>query len=344
VSRAISLGRPLPWQQALWLDTSALVLQGRLPHALLLAGPAGVGKRQFARALAAFVLCETRSGYACGQCRSCAQLAAGNHPNALLLSSEGLHGLATTDSGRNEQGMAHWLPPEKSAKRDIAIAAGRRMIEMITLSSHYQGAKLVLIDPADALNESSVNALLKTIEEPPPATHLLLISERPQALKPTLRSRCQKLRFAMPPRAAALAWLQEQQPPVDASLLDAAQGAPLRALALAADDAPAQYREWSELMAAVLAHRQEPIGAAARIGKDAAAAFLPWVAAWLTAQLRQGVAGQTPSLPPLDLAALLQEALDVRRRLEVGNGNPQMLLESLLVLASRKARAQRRAA
>lgn len=335
--------QPLPWQQELWLEVTALVLQGRLPHALLLSGPVGVGKRPFARALAAFVLCESRSGYACGRCRSCAQLAVGNHPNALLLSNEGLHGLASTDSGRHDQGLAHWLPDKDSKKRDIAIAAGRKMIEMITLSSHYQGAKIVVIDPADALNESSVNALLKTIEEPPPGTHLLLLSERPQALKPTLRSRCQRLRFAPPPRETALAWLQAEHPGAEA-LLDLAHGAPLRALALAGSDTPAQHRDWSELVTAVLALKQEPIGAAQRIGKDDAGAFFPWLTGWLTAQLRSAVGGRGAVLPPTELSALLQESVDSRRRLEANNGNAQMLLEALMVLASRKARAQRRAA
>jgi len=335
--------QPLPWQQEEWLDITALALQGRLPHALLVAGPAGVGKRQFARALVAFMLCESRSGYACGRCRGCAQLAVGNHPNALLLSREGLHGLALTDTGRHEQGLAHWLPEKDSKKRDIAIEAGRRMIEMLMLSSHYHGAKLVLVDPADALNESSVNALLKTIEEPPPDTHLLRISERPQALKPTLRSRCQRLRFAPPPAAAGLEWLRSQLPQADAALLAEAHGAPLRALELAASDARAQARDWAELVGGVLALKQDPIGAAQRIGKDEAAAFLQWLLVWLNERLRQALGGGAAVLPPPALHRLIQETLDARRRIE-GNANPQMLLESLLVLASRQARAGRRAA
>jgi len=339
-----ALQQPLPWQQDLWLDLSSLVLQKQLSHALLMSGPVGVGKRHFAHALAAFLLCESRSGYACGRCRSCAQLAAGNHPNALLLSSEGLHGLALTDSGRGEQGLAHWTPDKDSKKRDIAIAAVRKMIDMLVLSSHYQSAKVVLIDPADALNLSSVNSLLKTIEEPPPETHLLLLSERPQALLPTLRSRCQKIAFAVPEESAALQWLQAQQASADAALLREARGAPLAALALAASDERARHRDWSELCTALLAMKQEPIGAAQRVGKDDAPAFLAWAIGWLTTQLRQQLLGASPaSLPPTDLHALLQECLDARRRME-HNANPQMLLEALFVLASRMARAQRRAA
>lgn len=334
--------QPLPWQQETWLDLSALVLQGRLPQAMLLAGPVGTGKRHFARALAAFVLCEARSGYACGQCRSCLQLTAGNHPNALLLSNEGLHGLALTDSGRGEQGLAHWLPDKDSKKRDIAIAAARRMIEMITLSSHYQGAKLVMIDPAENLNESSVNALLKTIEEPPPNTHLLLLTERPQALKPTLRSRCQRLRFGIPDPQAAMDWLRQRKPQADAALLRDARGAPLRALELAESGVQAQWREWAELLTSVCQLKQEPIAAAQRVGKDEAAGFLAWLLSWLTDNLRLALGGRG-LLPAPDFHLLLQETTDARRRLE-GNGNPQMVVEALLVLFSRQARAQRRPA
>ncbi|MGH8456391.1 MAG: hypothetical protein ACRETE_05360 [Stenotrophobium sp.] len=73
--------KPLPWQEQLWLRMTSQIPQGRLPHALLFAGPRGVGKRHYARALTAFVLCEARSSFACGECRSCKQFAAGQHPN-----------------------------------------------------------------------------------------------------------------------------------------------------------------------------------------------------------------------------------------------------------------------
>ncbi len=335
-----ALTQPLPWQKELWLDVSALVLQKRLGHALLLTGPQGVGRRTFARALTAFLLCEQRSGYACGQCRSCQQLAAGNHPNALLLSREGLHGLALTPNGRHEQGLAHWTPDKDSKKRDIAADAVRKMSEMLMLSTHYHGSRVVVFDPAEALNESSLNSLLKTIEEPPPGTHLLLVSERPQALKATLRSRCQRLRFGIPPEAEALEWLRARQPKADAALLREARGAPLRALELDGSDERARARDWSELLTGVLQLKQEPIAAAQRIGKDDAADFLTWLMGWLTGALKQALGGGG-LLPPPELHRLIQEATDARRRLE-GNANPQMLLEALLVLASRQARAQRR--
>src|SRR5690606_17379482 len=155
-----------------------------------------------------------RSGYACGGCRACVQLAVGAHPDALLLSTDGLLGLALTADGRHDQQLAHWQPDdsrnEGRKRRDIAIDAARKLSERLGLFSHYGRARTAMIEPADALNTNSVNALLKTIEEPPPATHLLLVSERPQALPPTLRSRCQRIRFGTPPADAAQAWLDAQ--------------------------------------------------------------------------------------------------------------------------------------
>ena len=127
--------RPLPWQQEQWLELTALALSGRLHHALLLAGPAGVGKRHFARALAAFLLCEQKSGYACGSCRSCQQLAAGTAANASLLSVDG-H-LALCLGPRPEQSLAHWEPDKDSKRKDIAIGAVRKVV----VHDGHQGPK-----------------------------------------------------------------------------------------------------------------------------------------------------------------------------------------------------------
>jgi DNA polymerase III subunit delta' len=184
----MSAPQPLPWQQAPWRRVTDAARAGRLAHALLLAGPRGVGKGRFAAAFGAYLLCETRgASRPCGECRSCVQVAAGVHPNLLRLA-----------------------PAED--RRDISIDDIRALIERLQLSSHYGQAKVAIIEPADRLNDSGQNALLKTVEEPPPATHLLLVSERWRALSPTLRSRCQILRFAVPPAESALAWLRAQHP------------------------------------------------------------------------------------------------------------------------------------
>jgi DNA polymerase III delta' subunit len=198
---------PLPWQEELWRDLTAQIADGRMAHALLLAGARGVGKRHFAIALCAYVLCESRGKTACGTCRSCRQLAVGAHPNASLVTLDGHLGLATTADGHSPQALLHWEPKKESKRQDVTIDAARSMIENLALTSHYGQAKVALIDPADELNSASVNALLKTIEEPHPNTYLLLVTERPQGLPATLRSRCQRLRFSAPPHKQSLEFL-----------------------------------------------------------------------------------------------------------------------------------------
>ncbi len=324
-----ALSKPLPWQHELWLELTSLALLDRLSHAQLLSGPAGIGKRHFARALVAFLLCEARSGYACGKCRSCMQLAVGAHPNASVLSPEGFLGLALTEDGHHEQGLVHWQPDEDRKKRDISIEATRHMIERMTLSNHYGGAKVIIVEPAEALNTNSVNSLLKTIEEPPAKTFLLLIAERPQSLAATLRSRCQRIRFAVPTAEESRSWLQEQGGISDAAALEESLGAPLRALEMARGDGLAQRREWLELWTAVAKQRRDPLTAAATVGKEQLAEHLSWVCAWLIGLLRGAVLdGASERSAALD--QMLAEILEAQRR-ATGNAQPQLLMESLFV-------------
>ncbi len=325
------LWRPLPWQQDLWLDLTALVLQNHLSHALLLSGPAGVGKHWFARALSAFILCEQRSGYACGRCRSCAQIAVGAHPNASVLGTDGLFGMALSPTGQHENGLVHWQPESDRARRDISIEAVRQLISRLALSSHYQGARVALIEHADALNSSSVNALLKTVEEPPSAMHLILVSERPQALPATLRSRCQRIRVAPPRTETTSPWLDACLGYDASAALAAAGGAPLRAIELAQGDGVAQRDQWAELWTAVGRRRKDPIAAAATVGRDALIEHLGWAWDWIGTQLREQVLTDDGDVDRCDaLQQMLSEVTDALRKSR-GNAQPQLLLESLLV-------------
>jgi DNA polymerase-3 subunit delta' len=331
-----ALWRPLPWQQELWLEQTSLILQKRLPHALLMVGGAGIGKRWFARALTAFALCEQRSGYACGQCRSCMQLAAGTHPNGAVLSVNGHFGLAMTADGQSEQGLVHWEPDEDRKRRDISIEAARSVIGRLGVASHYGGDRYTLIESADLLNASSANALLKTIEEPPAGMHLLLITERPQALLPTLRSRCQRLRFAPPDDAAAKAWMAEQGVRDD-DALQLALGAPLRAIALHGEGI-AVRRQWAELWAGVAGNRKDPLSAAAAIDKDSLAEHLLWAQQWLAEQLRGLLPQPDTQRRRESIAEMMQDVFEAQRR-AAGNAQPQLLMESLFIRWLRLSRA-----
>ncbi|HEY0975577.1 MAG TPA: DNA polymerase III subunit delta' [Solimonas sp.] len=329
--------RPLPWQEALWLELTSLTLQSRLSHALLLAGPAGIGKRHFARAFAAFLLCEARSGYACGKCRACVQLSAATHPDASLLSRDGHVAISLQADAAPETALIHWEPRPESKRKDIAIGAVHSLIESLAQASHYGGQRVIVVEPADLLNESSANALLKIVEEPPAGTHLLFICERPSQLKPTLRSRCQRIRMVPPTTDEAIAWLQQQDATVDAALLAEAGGAPLRALALADNDGVAQRRAWRELWTGVAQMKRDPISAAATVDKDSVVEHLQWASAWLLELLRQSLRqGRGANSENLDL--MIGEVLDAQRR-AAGTASPQLLLESLFVQWLRVGRA-----
>ena len=203
---------PYPWQKALWQQICQQKQRGRIAHAYLLGGDAGLGKADFAQAFAALLLCENATtDAACGQCRSCTLLASGSQPDFLEIA------------------------PEEGSKV-VKIDQVRQMADFIGKTRHGAVAKLVILHQADALNGAAANALLKTLEEPPGNTVLLLLSNRPGALLATIRSRCQKLHFRIPEWQDAAAWLATKLPELDSQfLLQQAQGRPLQALRMHSD-------------------------------------------------------------------------------------------------------------
>lgn len=205
------------WQQ-LWQQSE------RLPHALLLHGPAGTGKRHFALAVAARILCQNPAadGYACGQCASCHWLEQETHPDFFILSP---------DSGDDE--AADSDKPQKRKSAWITVEQVRDLVELTALSKHQGGWRVVIVEPAEQLNLNAANALLKTLEEPSERTLFLLVSSRLNRVMPTIRSRCLKLALPAPVPAQAEAWLSEQGLSHAAALLHEAGGAPLLALELA---------------------------------------------------------------------------------------------------------------
>lgn len=315
--------RPLPWHAQPWQRVQDAIRAGQLGHALLLAGPAGVGKRRFAGRLAARLMCETpdADGEACGRCRGCAQTLAGSHPNLSWLQRE-------------------FNDRKDKLKRDISMEQLRRMMESLSLSSHYGRNRMVVIDPADAMNASGVNAVLKTLEEPPPGVHLVLISERPMALAPTLRSRCQRLVFALPDPALSCQWLQEQPGQFDApTTLAEAGNAPLAALEDQQSGLAEQRLAWTETLLALANRRCDPLGAAAQVDKDRVVAWLKVFQRCLQ-RILLALAGVDADpgwravslrLRGAQVERLLAEAVDAQRRLG-SNANPQLLVESLMIL------------
>jgi len=302
----VSVPQLLPWQSAQWKQLQASRKAGRLAHALMLAGPRGVGKQQFALRLSAWLLCEAKQDEPCGKCRGCVQFVAGSHPNFFV------------------------LEPEEE-KRDISIDQVREVCEKLSLTAHYGGTKVALIKPADALNANGVNALLKTIEEPSLGTHMLLLTDRPGLLAPTLRSRCQKLRFAVPPAQQALEWLRGQGHANAAAALQAANGAPLRALELLKEGLVERYAQWQRSVEAIAAGKESPLAVAAGMDKSEALAFVDWLIGWLTALQRKLVTGaRWNELDAAAVDALTRRCLESLQRLQLA-APPQLTIESIMI-------------
>ena len=202
-------------QRRLW-DAAA---RAHLHHALLFEGPEGVGKATFARLFAQALNCERArpgDGVAlapCGACSSCATIAAGNHPDVI------------------------WLSPDpESASGQITVDAVREVIRKLTFCLYSARFRVVVVDPVDALPTAAANALLKVLEEPPPDTGFFLLATRADALLSTIRSRCQRVRFAPVPTDVLTRWLQERGVERAHEVARAADGSPGRAVALAAGE------------------------------------------------------------------------------------------------------------
>lgn len=217
---------PWPWQHDAYRQLSQRLEQQQFPHALMLLGPAGVGKRQLAVALASLLLCEApvasdRGQVACGDCKQCRLLAGEGHLDARRL-----------------------LPTDQS--RYIRIHQVRALGTFVMESPQVARRKVVVLERADQLHLNAANALLKTLEEPPADTFLLVLQREGQPVLPTIRSRCQVQRVEAPPTEQARTWLAGQRTEDGAALDQAlrwAGGAPIEARRLLEENRPGQRAE-----------------------------------------------------------------------------------------------------
>jgi DNA polymerase-3 subunit delta' len=158
--------------------------KGQLHHGILLMGDAGCGESMLAQQLAQRILCKhPRSPLACGACKPCMLFAASSHPDF------------------------HEVTTEKS---QIGVDAVRQAIEKVTKMAQLSANKVVLIEQIERMSESASNALLKTLEEPTDGTYLILTTNAPQYLLPTIKSRCEKVRIPMPDFTQSIDYLSEQ--------------------------------------------------------------------------------------------------------------------------------------
>jgi DNA polymerase-3 subunit delta' len=261
-----------PWNEAAW---SALPALDRLHPVLLIAGPRGVGKSAFARTLAHALLCASpqASGQPCGTCAGCRLLDSGNHPDIRVLQPADAE--EEEAGGAGEEGVSR--SKGAAASRVIKVDAVRALADFFALTSHLAGSKVVIIDPADRLNASAANALLKTLEEPA-NTRFLLVTGQPARLPATVRSRCVRVALPLPESHAACAWLRAQGVADAEGALAMAGGAPLLALQMSAAEHGDMRRK---LIDAVLSNpRFDPVAAVDVLGPDQVSALVPALQRW----------------------------------------------------------------
>ncbi|MBD8527689.1 DNA polymerase III subunit delta' [Pseudomarimonas arenosa] len=288
-----------PWEQPVWTRLLESLAQQRLAHGLLFCGPADGGQAELAARLAEYLLCSQRvDGAACGTCRSCHLRLAGSHPDLRRIR------LLERDDGR--------------LKTEIGVEQIRELSQWLSLTAQFGGAQVALIEPADKLNVSAANALLKTLEEPASNRFLLLVTDATDRLPATVRSRCQRVEVRLPPADTGLQWLHAQGvSAADAErALKLADGNPRRALILRQDGGLQRADEvWRDL-GALSTGRELPTRVAQRWMADAPEDRLSMAVRWVCAQAKSsGEKGRlTPQADFHKLAAWVQQANEARRR------------------------------
>lgn len=254
-----------------------------MPHGLLIQAAPGLGAEQLAHWAVRLVMCNSPAKAPCGECKTCVQIAADTHPDLI------------------------WVKREEDAKQ-LAVDQIRELCGTLGLKSYAGGYKAAVIAEADFMNANSANALLKTLEEPPPSTVLVLCSSRPSRLPATIVSRCRRVQVVKPRQEAALKWLNAQQSNAEwPDILEHASGEPLKALELAAAGFAELNKDMNSTLSALRERRLDIVDTAERWAKSGLSLRLDWLETWMTRTLRTALTGsadlpsgsRTPKIRPL---------------------------------------------
>ncbi len=197
-----------PWQNTIWTRIIDQVSNDLLPHAILISGATDIGKLQFCKSFMQKLNCTQSDEHdqACGECNNCKLYIAGTHPDIKVLNID------------------------EETLDQIKIDDIREINQFTTLSRQIAEYKILCINEAHLMNRNAANALLKSLEEPPPFTIIFLITDRVDMLLPTIKSRCQHWKLGVPDFEVVLQWLNAQDPTSDwSATLSIAGGRPLLA-------------------------------------------------------------------------------------------------------------------
>jgi DNA polymerase III subunit delta' len=338
----------IPWFEPILAELAQRL--DRLPHALLLVGPAGVGKRVLARSIARMLLCESadaamRAAGGCGACVACQWFDQGHHPDYRRVTTEAIAEAEGAEAAEDGETVDEdtGTRSKRAPSREIRITQILGMQRFFGVGTHRGRSRVVVLYPLETLNDIAANALLKTLEEPPPATVFLLVADRPGRVAPTIVSRCQKLAVPMPPAAQAAAWLAQEGVRDAAEVLALAGGAPFTALELASDPAAlAQHRELVAFLSAPSLERA--MATAEQFARAAPGPLVQWMQLWLADCIASRLAGRVRYHPAqggvigtlsraakLDALFAASARIDATRRTIDHPLNVRLVLESLFV-------------
>ena len=266
----------------------AALANRRLHHAYLFVGPEGVGKRTVAMALAKAIYCAEQAGDYCDHCVACESIIDKNHPDVRYVQA---------------------LP----GKKEISIQQVREIERELRFRSFSGKQKVAIIDPAGLMNVAAQNALLKTLEEPPDNSLIILVSPNGGSLLPTLRSRCLRVTFAPVPRAQVVAFLREEQK------LEAEHARVVAAMSMGSigkavnPDQQALFdkrRNWSGILGQLKrGGYQQAMEAAEALAasREETLEFLNWAESWYRDLLIHYVTGETEEFVNLDMVRQIEE-------------------------------------
>ncbi len=272
-----------PWQTEQWRSLSLQHEQQRLPHAIILSGVNGLGQLSLANKIVTKVLCEQSVTSApCGCCHNCQVFAAGNHPDH------------------------SFVGPDESGKQ-IKIEQIRELKQKHTLTTNIAKWKTAIIWPAENMNISASNSLLKLLEEPQSNTLLILISVKPQLLPITIRSRCQKISLTVPTNKQAIEWIEEQEGKTYKEIeikqaLSLANGAPIEALSLLSSDSLEFLEQIAKDFNAVLGGVANPVMLSQQWQKYDLSIVLHYLQLKLKQRLIKNIKNSSNSIVPNDWA------------------------------------------
>ncbi len=338
-----------PWHQQDW--TRITQSMHSLHHGLLIQGSQGTGVREFCFALSQTLLCEKTEPNGCGQCQNCRLFIAGSHPDFHVISSES-EAVHSRIKLLREYCDRYQNPVERNKKARpstiISIDQIRNLIERFSTHAHVSKHRVAVILPADTLNISAANALLKLLEEPPSGALFILGSADPHRLPKTILSRCLTVSLSNPSPQQSLAWLEQYMATQDAQRsLKLAQGGPLLAHQLF-NQGTTELENYLRGLCGVLAHEVSPIDLASRAAKMDFEQSIGWLQRYVyeLASWCQGIPMKTIEHQPkknrnyvsLNRLFSLYDRISHYRRIARGTVNEQLAHEDLLLSLHRCSR------